>query len=146
MISSASHFTLIHRHRVTVTGWKSIHPTTNQTNRSKGNLDLFTRFLQVWVSQSCIRLKPVSSHFVLLGWANVTPVKILYKAYPSSHNTAKCKKGPARHVTRDLLSPYHLVLFSIKVNAQLKKPNIAPLCIKCKLQKVKWQIFIRFIC
>lgn len=32
-------------------------------------------------------------HFVFIRWANFTPVKILYKAYPIFYNTAKCKKA-----------------------------------------------------
>lgn len=61
-------------------------------------------------------MKHSSSQLVLVSWAKFTPVKILYNSYSSSHNTAKCKKGPARCVTRDYFllsfSPFFIMMYN----------------------------------
>lgn len=100
---------LPHWHRI-ITGW-----LTKQTicNSSNVTLNLFTTFLFVRAYKSYIQMAKLRVfHFVLVRWANFTTVKILYKAYPSSHNTAKCKKGPSHRVIRDF-SPLSFSPFSL---------------------------------
>lgn len=147
--SMQSHFLLLpHWHRI-ITGWK-LH--TQLQSRPPATVQrspwiLFTSFLHIAgsksVCKSCIQMCPHGKALHALSpcfrvcWANFTPVKILYKAYPSSHSTAKCKKAQ-QTVLQGIFLPFHLhlVLF-FHYGVRLKKLNNAPLCIKCKLHKVK---------
>lgn len=89
---------------VTDTGWKKKYiPNYKSNQQLKDQLGFvywfFFKYGGQWIlySGQFSWFKHLSPFHLVFNWfgQNVTPVKILYKAYPSSHNTAKCKKGPA---------------------------------------------------